>query len=548
MSMTQNENPAEMSKAERDFVALGIATASIILFVGTGGRVVPEAINSLLGEGLGPDKLLANALLLNIALIIFGWRRYRELTTEIAERRKAEANARRLAEIDPLTECLNRRSMSARTEEFCQKAREQGRTLAFVMIDLDDFKKVNDRNGHAFGDKVLINTAQRLRDCLPKGTPIARLGGDEFAYVTSFDPTRRELVDDQITKIFDAVGAEFEASGVVSKGTISIGIATCWDIENSETDVENLMHRADMAMYQAKKQGKDRYSWFTRSMADEQLLRQELESNIRAGIAAGEFIPYYEQQIDLKTNKLLGFEMLARWQSPELGLVLPESFIPVAEEIGVIAELSESLMIKAFVDARDWDPSLTLSVNISPVQLRDPWFAEKILKLLVEHNFPPHRLEIEITESCLIENVDLVRRMTENLHNQGVKVSLDDFGAGYSSLEQLRSLPFDTLKIHRSFISDVRDAQASTKIVDAIVSLGAGLKMPVTAEGIEDEKILEKLKVMGDLKGQGYLYGQPENAEQVRERLAHAGQLAAGQEVTESSDPSDTELPRSKSA
>ena len=187
-------------------------------------------------------------------------------------------------------------------------------------------------------------------------------------------------------------------------------------------------------------------------------------------------------------------------------------------------------------------------MNISPVQLRDPWFAEKILKLLVEHNFPPQRLEIEITESCLIENVDLVRRMTENLRNQGVKVTLDDFGAGYSSLEQLRSLPFDTLKIDRSFISDVRDAQASTKIVDAIVSLGAGLKMPVTAEGIEDEKILQKLKAMGDLKGQGYLYGQPENAEQVRERLAHAGQLAAGQEEAKSSDPSDTEFPRSKSA
>ena len=524
--MDQTSKPTEISKSERDFVALGIATASIILFVGTGGKVLPEAIDALLGRGLGPDKLLANALLLNIALIIFGWRRYRELKQEIVERMKAEATARRLAEIDPLTECLNRRSMTIRTEEFCQNACKKGRAVAFVMIDLDDFKKVNDRNGHSVGDKVLMKTAQSLRDCLPEGTPIARLGGDEFGYITDFDPTNRERVDDQITMVFDAVGQEFEESGAIVNGTVSIGIATCGDFENSELKVADLMHRADMAMYQAKKQGKDRYSWFDRSMADEHLLRQELESSIRAGIAAGEFVPFYEQQINLNTSELLGFEMLARWQSPELGMVLPESFIPIAEEIGVIGDLSKSLMIQAFADAREWDPSLTLSVNISPIQLRDPWFAEKILKLLVENNFPPHRLEIEITESCLIENVQMVGRMTENLRNQGVKVSLDDFGAGYSSLEQLRSLPFDTLKIDRSFISDVRDARASTKIVDAIISLGAGLKIPITAEGIEDEEILEKLKTMGDLKGQGYFYGRPEDAGQVLARLKESGRLA----------------------
>ena len=552
MSFDQTETPAEMSSAQRDFVALGIATASIILFVGTGGKVVPDAINALMGRGFGPDKLLANALLLNIALIIFGWRRHRELTQEIAERRKAEAVARRMAETDPLTDCLNRRSMTVRASEFCRKAYDKGRAIAFVMIDLDDFKKLNDRNGHAFGDRVLINIAQRLRNCLPQGTPIARLGGDEFAYVTDFDPAQREVIDDQIAKVFEAVGEKLEENGVVISHTISIGVATCEGIDGSEADVEDLMHRADMAMYQAKKQGKDRYSWFDRSMADEHLLRLELESSLRAGIAAGEFIPYYEQQIDLRTGELLGFEMLARWQSQELGMVLPESFIPIAEDIGVIAELSESLMIQAFADAREWDPSLTLSVNISPIQLRDPWFAEKLLKLLVEHNFPAHRLEIEITESCLIENVEMVRQMTENLRNQGVKVSLDDFGAGYSSLEQLRSLPFDTLKIDRSFVSDVSDAQTSTKIVDAIVSLGAGLKIPVTAEGVENEVILERLKAMGNLKGQGYFYGKPENGRQVRLRLEQSGRLGNVQDNTQSEDSDGGALPlgfrQSKSA
>jgi diguanylate cyclase (GGDEF)-like protein len=552
MSMDESHKPVEMHRAERDFVALGIATAAIILFVGTGGRVVPDAINAILGHGVGPDKLLANALLLNIALIIFGWRRYRELRQEISERRKAEASARRLAEIDPLTECLNRRRMTAKTREFCREAADRGRAVAFVMIDLDDFKKINDRNGHSAGDKFLINTAKRLGECLPGGTPIARLGGDEFAYVTDFEPAKREMIDDQVTQIFDAVSRQFEENGTVINGTVSIGIATCGDVEDGEPDVAELMHRADMAMYQAKKQGKDRYSWFDRSMADEERLRQQLEKSIRAGIAAGEFVPFYEQQIDLKTGELLGFEMLARWQSPELGMVLPESFIPIAEEIGVISDLSETLMIQAFDDARQWDPSLTLSVNISPVQLRDPWFAEKLLRLLVEHNFPPHRLEIEITESCLIENVEMVRRMTETLRNQGIKVSLDDFGAGYSSLEQLRTLPFDTLKIDKSFISDVRDVHASTKIVDAIISLGAGLKMPVTAEGIENEQILEKLKSMGNLKGQGYLYGRPENADQVRERLRQFGKLTdhTPNEFEATRQPDDLEFspPQSKRA
>ena len=237
-------------------------------------------------------------------------------------------------------------------------------------------------------------------------------------------------------------------------------------------------------------------------------------------MAADEFVPYYEQQIDLESGKLVGFEMLARWKSPALGLVSPDIFIPIAEEIGIIAELSEKLMIQAFADAKEWDPALTLSVNISPVQMRDPWFSQKLLKLLVKCEFPTNRLEIEITESCLHENIGMVRSMISSLRNQGVQISLDDFGTGYSSLEQLRSLPFDRIKIDRSFISELRNADASSKIVDAIVSLGRGLDMPITAEGIEDKQILESLKQMGQLKGQGYLYGRPETATQVQTRPA----------------------------
>jgi EAL domain-containing protein (putative c-di-GMP-specific phosphodiesterase class I) len=282
------------------------------------------------------------------------------------------------------------------------------------------------------------------------------------------------------------------------------------------------MHQADMALYQAKKEGRNRYFWFEASMEHELRFRNELETGIRRGIPLGEFVPYYEQQIDVETGALVGFEMLARWRSPHLGLIGPDIFVPIAEDIGVINALSESLMEQAFRDAREWDDSLTLSVNISPVQLRDPWFAQRLLKLLVETNFPPKRLEIEITESCLHENMGLVRTMITSLRNQGVQISLDDFGTGYSSLEQLRQLPFDRIKIDRSFISELRNPTGQSNIVEAIVSMCRGLEMPLTAEGVEDEEILKALKTMGRLKAQGYLYGQPEDADGVRARLQTA--------------------------
>ena len=515
--------------AERDLVALGIAAAAIILFVATGSSVLPSAMNAVFGNGNAPDPLLVNALLLNVVLIIFGWRRYTELQTEIGERRRAEEVARELAETDPLTGCLNRRSLPTATDALRARANTRGQAVAFCMIDLDNFKQINDLNGHSVGDDVLIELVERLRAQLPKDAALARLGGDEFAIVTTYDPAAHERIDDLAIRLFEAVSRPFERGKVTIETTVSIGVASDHD-ENgfnpSIADCDALMQRADIAMYQAKKQGKNRYYWFESSMEDELRFRNEIENGIRRGLQNREFVPYYEQQVDLETGELVGFEMLARWRSPQLGIINPEIFIPVAEEIGLITELSDQLMAQAFVDARTWDESLTLAINISPIQLRDPWFAQKLLKMLVKHNFPPQRLEIEVTESCLHENIGMVRSIITSLRNQGVRVSLDDFGTGYSSLDQLRMLPFDRLKIDRSFVSELRHPEASSTIVDAILSLGRGLNLPITAEGIEDERILEALKKMGQLKGQGYLYGRPETAEQVFERLALQGKLA----------------------
>jgi diguanylate cyclase (GGDEF)-like protein len=535
---------AHLGKAQRDLLALGIAVAAIVLFVGTGGLVLPQVVRSWMGVGQAPDPLLVNALLLNIALVIFGWRRYAELTGEIAERRKAEELARQLAETDPLTGSLNRRSIGPATDALIAATQGDGRAVAFVMVDLDNFKMVNDLNGHVAGDALLKATAERIRALLPRDGLLARLGGDEFACVVPFDPRSPDRIDQFASLLIERVAQALAHDGLSIEVTVSVGIASEFGdgaLPPGRMDAQTLIHRADIAMYHAKKQGKNRYFWFEEPMESELRFRSELETGIRKGVARGEFVPYYEQQIDLESGEITGFEMLARWHSPAMGIVSPEVFIPVAEEIGVIAELSESLIDQALADAREWDPRLSLSVNISPLQLRDPWFSQKILKLLVKHNFPAQRLDIEITESCLHDNLGVVRSIITSLKNQGVTISLDDFGTGYSSLAQLRTLPFDRLKIDRSFVSELKEGALSDRLVRAIVSLGAGLDMPLTAEGIESPEILARLRAMGRLKGQGYLYGRPESAAAVRQRLASAGLLqepaeASGEDAASATD------------
>ena len=526
--MNQANNNRRLMSAERDVIVLVVVFASIVLFVAIGGVALPRAISALFFGGDRTDSLLTCALLLNIALIIFGWRRYRELQCEIDERKQAEEQARLLAELDPLTGCLNRRSMGPATERLRAAADARGQAVAYCLIDVDHFKQINDVYGHLTGDDALVELSRRFARVLPKDARIARLGGDEFAFVMAYDKGAQERVDDIVIRLFEAAGTPLALERVTLEATICAGVASDEPLPGDDglVSAETLMHRADMAMYEAKKQGRNRFFWFEPGMESELRFRNELEIGIRRGLQHGEFEPYYEQQVDLETGELVGFEMLARWQSPQLGVISPDVFIPVAEQIGVIPELSEQLIQRALVDARDWDERLSLSINISPMQLRDPWFAQKLLKMLVAAKFPPQRLEIEITESCLHENVGMVRSMITSLRNQGVKISLDDFGTGYSSFEQLRTLPFDRLKIDRSFVAELRDNDGRSRIIDAIVSLGRGLNLPITAEGVEDEATLAALRQIGGLKAQGYVYGKPENADQVRERLKQSGLLS----------------------
>ena len=512
-----------VSNARDDIMTGGIIVAAIIMFVGTGGQVMSGVVETVLGVGGGVDKTLSVALLLNIALIMFGWRRYRDLSNEIIERTEAEQRARLLASRDPLTGLLNRRALSLDGSALLDRTIKRQKTLAVIMLDLDHFKNVNDVHGHAVGDALLKSVATGIVALVPPSALSARLGGDEFACAFAYDAENPETVERVAQAIVGRLGQPFDASGTFVHISASVGIAHSAD---DCYTMDDLMRRADIAMYAAKHKGRNSFAWFNMSMEHELQARNDTEQGLQIGIPKGEFVPYFEQQIDLTTNRLHGFEMLARWEHPTRGLVMPDDFIGIAEETGAISDLSFSVMRQAFVEARNWDPSVSLSVNISPTQLKDPWLAQKLVKLLTETGFPATRLEVEITETSLFENLALAQSIVGSLKNQGIRIALDDFGTGYSSLAHLRALPFDRIKIDKSFVTTICENSESAAIVAAITRLGESLGLPVTAEGIETTEIEERLRQLGCHKGQGWLYGRPLPLSAARTLLAERNLLA----------------------
>lgn len=509
-------------EAQKDIFTGAVVIAALIMFVGTGTSVMTRAVDIISGVGGGIDQTLSIALMLNIALILFGWRRYNDLTREVSERKAAEERAQTLALRDPLTGFHNRRSLSESGSEMLQKAARREKALAMLMLDLDHFKNVNDVHGHAIGDALLKAVASEVAKLMPPNSLAARLGGDEFACAFVFDVGNRDIVDRVADALVTRLSQPFDAAGIFVHISVSLGIAH--SAPDCET-IDALMRRADIAMYAAKHQGRNRFAWFDASMELELQQRNETESGMRNGIPREEFVPYFEQQIDLTTGRLGGFEVLARWDHPTKGLIPPDAFIAIAEDTGMIADLSMSVMRQALLEAKHWDPSLVVSVNISPIQLKDPWLAQKIVKLLVETGFPANRLEVEITETSLFENLTLAQSIVGSLKNQGIRLALDDFGTGYSSLAHLRALPFDRIKIDKSFVVSIIENPESAAIVNAITRLGDSLGLPVTAEGIEDETIEERLRQLGCHRGQGWHFGKPTSIAQTRALLAQRNLL-----------------------
>jgi diguanylate cyclase (GGDEF)-like protein len=385
------------------------------------------------------------------------------------------------------------------------------------MLDLDHFKTINDMHGHATGDALLREAALKIAEAMPSVALTARFGGDEFACAFLFDAEHPDTVERIAEKLISRMAQPLACDGLQLHISASIGIARS-DFDCGSIDA--LMRAADIAMYAAKNAGRNRLAWFDRSMERELQARNELELGLRGAIPRTEIVPYFEQQIDLTTGRLGGFEMLARWEHPQRGLIEPAQFIPIAEETGIISDLSLSIMRQAFLAAKDWDPALSISVNISPWQLKDVWLAQKIIKVLTETGFAATRLEIEVTEVALLDNLSLVQSIVGSLKNQGIRLALDDFGTGYSSLAHLRALPFDRIKIDKSFVMSINENSESAAIVTAIARLGESLNLPITAEGIEDQAIEERLRALGCAQGQGYLYGRPTSITATRRLLA----------------------------
>ena len=524
-----DRSTSRAANARNDVLTGGIVVAASIVLVGSGSSVVGSAIDVLAGLGGGVNRTLAITVILNVALILFGWRRHSDLRAEIAERAVAEQHAQALALRDPLTGFFNRRAVAENGAAILDRATGRGKWAVLLMLDLDHFKHVNDLHGHGVGDALLKAIARAIADLLPASALPARLGGDEFACIFVVDHGQSAAIERVADAVVSRLGQPFDVDGTVANVSVSCGIAVA---DQAGATISSMMRRADIAMYAAKQQGRNRFAWFDQSMERELEARTAIEEGLRVGIPRGEFVPYFEQQIDLTTGRLHGFEMLARWNHPTRGLVSPDLFIPIAEDTGVIGELSLSVMRQALVEAKDWDPSLTIAVNISPMQLKDPWLAHKVVRVLAETGFPANRLEVEITESSLFENLALAQSTVASLKNQGIRLALDDFGTGYSSLAHLRALPFDRIKIDKSFVASILDNAESAAIVSAIARLGDSLGLPVTAEGIEDDKIEERLRQLGCHKGQGWHYGRPLSLAGVRSLLAERNLLPTARSTT----------------
>ncbi len=496
-------------------LGVGIASALMVYVIVRFGLF--GGVHELLDKGGAPMALVLLAspvfvMGMSVRSIIQARNYLIELRNRLSEQRAASELAKR----DSLTGLLNRRGMLEEIEHLASSARLCDKAVALMVLDLDHFKMVNDVHGHPVGDDLIRDVAERLRNCCASEVLVSRLGGDEFALALDFEPGFEIVPGALAEAVVEALSRVFKIGGLPVHIGASIGISAC---VGGDFALPRMLREADVAMYRAKQDGRNCVRWFDCSMEAELRERSEIEAEMRKSLGNGEFVPFYEPQIDLATGGICGFEVLARWLHPVHGMIMPDKFISIAEETGMIADLSFQIISQAMEDARDWDHEIAISVNVSPVQLRDATFAQKLLKLFVERRFQPHRLEVEITESALLSDLDAAQSAILSLKNQGVRVALDDFGTGYSSLHHLRAIPFDRIKIDRSFTASIVDNSDSAAIVDAVLSLGRSMGIDVIAEGVETAAIEDLLCERACPKGQGWLYSKPVTREGAEDLL-----------------------------
>jgi diguanylate cyclase (GGDEF)-like protein len=457
------------------------------------------------------DELFLLSVVLAVAMAAFSYRRIRDLSREIHARRVAEQEAQTLARHDPLTGLPNRRYFAERCEDVLQNL-NPSEQAAVLMMDLDGFKQINDLHGHASGDHALIQFAERIAPLLSNAV-FARMGGDEFAVLLPIIASI-EAPTVLARRIAAAMAEPFYANGAATTLGVGIGIAVAPD---DGTQPEELVRRADLALYRAKAEGRSSIRFFEEEMDAHVERRIRIEHALRAALTRNEIVPHFQPLVSLEGDRLIGFEALARWDHPEFGALKPAVFIPIAEESGLITELGDQLLRRACLEAKSWPSHTILAFNISPLQLRDPTLGLRILSIVGQTGFDPRRLELEITETALVDNLELARQVVDELRGAGVRVALDDFGTGYATLSQLLSLHLDKIKIDRTFVERLGSDPESLVIVRAIIGLAHGFGLTTTAEGIEDNAQLEVLRANGCVEGQGYLFS----------RAIPAGELSA---------------------
>lgn len=447
---------------------------------------------------------------------------------DVTERKEKEAQIYHLAFHDPLTDLPNRRMFMKQLQEEVSLAKEFNLKLAVMFLDLDRFKYVNDTWGHEAGDYILTVAAKRLKKVLRHGDLIGRLGGDEFAIML-----RNVNSEDDVIAFTNRLRASFkEPIEVVPNQqyslSCSIGIAMFPD---HGTDAEKLLLNADTALYAIKGKGKNEYAFFTREMEEKSLQQALLENELRKAIERDQFYIDYQPKIDFVKNKVVGMEALIRWRHPDLGIISPGQFIPLAEETGLISKIGEWALRKACEQNKKWQdegyPPLRISVNLSVKQLMEPNIVEKIKQILEETQLDPKWLELEVTES-VFANMEDAPRILKKIRDIGVHVSIDDFGTGYSSFSYIKHLPVDTLKIDSSFIRDIHENDESKAIVRAVLTLADSLGMEVLAEGIELDEQLKILNKDGCKLGQGFLFSKPlstEDFERYIEKVIKEGKI-----------------------
>ena len=505
--MTQLQDRPRQLQQKGWPITTTVAFAAIALFGISGSQIAPALIASArYGTPVYPPLL--TAFLLNIALVLLAWRRSVQLQQTFDELKAADLRAEDLAFRDEVTGLANRRRLNEVLKQLCDE-RQCG---VLLLIDLDHFKNINDLYGHAVGDELLATIAKRLVAASPSGSFCFRQGGDEFAIVLRGSAA----TEDEAVQLAGDIQASIAKPVVIGSAMIAVGTSIGIASLTGKCKVpSDLLRRADLAMYDAKRAGRNRTVCFSREMEVTLRQRNELETSIREGIEAGQFVPYFQPILDLPTGQIRGFEVLARWKHPKLGLMAPKEFMVHAEATGLLSDLSFSVLRQALQTASSWPGHFAIAANVSPVQFKDALLAQRILKVLAATGFPPGRLELEVMEKSLLDDQSLALSTITSLRNSGVRFSIDDFGTGYALLTELKDLPFDRIKIDRRFMQSLIDDAKCDALVQAVSSLGKGLKLPITAEGVESDAVHSKLAELGCTDAQGWLFAEALSAEEV---------------------------------